>query len=231
MTKVTDMAGQHYGRLTVIEREGSTKQGKALWRCLCDCGNEIIVRGAHIRSGSVKSCGCLLDADMTGQQFGRLFVVERTGTRKNGEVAWKCKCTCGAETIVRRSSLIRGRTQSCGCLKKDATLQRNTKHGHSGERLFMVWYSMNNRCYNPQSINFNRYGARNIDICDEWRDNYEAFRDWALANGYDENAPRGQCTIDRIDNDKGYSPDNCRWVDAKTQRHNQSRNRKKEETV
>lgn len=95
----------------------------------------------------------------------------------------------------------------------------------------MVWYSMNNRCYNPQSINFNRYGARNIDICDEWRDNYEAFRDWALANGYDENAPRGQCTIDRIDNDKGYSPDNCRWVDAKTQRHNQSRNRKKEETV
>ena len=93
-------------------------------------------------------------------------------------------------------------------------------------RLYCVWIDMKKRCYNPIAHNYHRYGGRGITICDEWRNDFQSFYDWAMANGYDENAPRGQCTIDRIDNDKGYNPDNCRWVDTATQNKNKSNNRK-----
>jgi hypothetical protein len=85
---------------------------------------------------------------------------------------------------------------------------------------------MNQRCSNPSDKNYNRYGGRGISVCDEWREDFQAFYEWAIANGYDETAPVGECTIDRIDNDKGYAPDNCRWVDLKTQQNNKSNNRK-----
>ena len=85
---------------------------------------------------------------------------------------------------------------------------------------------MNQRCSNPLDKNYDRYGGRGIFVCEEWRDSFQAFYEWAMANGYDENAPTGQCTIDRIDNDKGYSPDNCRWVTMKTQRNNRMDSRK-----
>ena len=76
------------------------------------------------------------------------------------------------------------------------------------------------RCTNPKHNRYHRYGGRGISVCDEWRNDFQAFYDWSMSNGYDENAPKGQCTIDRIDNDEGYYPDNCRWVDMKIQRHN-----------
>ena len=85
---------------------------------------------------------------------------------------------------------------------------------------------MKRRCLNPMRTRYADYGGRGITVCDEWCNSFQAFYDWAMANGYDENAPKGQCTIDRIDNDKGYSPDNCRWVDMKTQRNNRSDSRK-----
>lgn len=85
------------------------------------------------------------------------------------------------------------------------------------------------RCTDQRHRYYDRYGGRGITVCDEWRNDFQAFYDWAMANGYDENAPQGQCTIDRVDNDKGYSPDNCRWVDMKTQRNNRSDSRKETE--
>ena len=80
---------------------------------------------------------------------------------------------------------------------------------------------MKQRCLNPKSKAYVHYGGRGITVCDEWKDSYDAFYKWAVANGYDENASRGQCTIDRIDNDKGYSPDNCRWTTMLVQNNNQ----------
>ena len=101
----------------------------------------------------------------------------------------------------------------------------NKTHCGSYERLYNVWNNMKQRCYNKNGKEYHRYGGRGITVCDEWVDDYAAFKAWAIEHGYDSNAPRGKCTLDRIDNDKGYSPDNCRFTDMKTQLRNMSKNR------
>lgn len=164
--------------------------------------------------------------DLTGQRFGRLVVVERAGSDRQKRATWKCQCDCGRETVATSSYLLNGDIRSCGCAKSERMIERNTKHGKAQTRLYGVWANMIQRCTDPNHQHYHRYGGRGITVCDEWRYNFQAFYEWAMANGYDENAAHGQCTIDRIDNDKGYSPDNCRWVDMKTQRHNRSDSRK-----
>lgn len=164
--------------------------------------------------------------DLTGQRFGRLTVLKRAGSSSGGAAKWLCRCDCGNETIVYGYSLRIGNTKSCSCMKDELAKEIHTIHAQSMSRLHKVWAGMKERCHNQKHNRYNRYGGRGITVCDEWKDNFQAFYEWAMANGYDENAPRGQCTIDRIDNDKGYSPDNCRWVDAKTQVNNRSVSRK-----
>lgn len=164
--------------------------------------------------------------NMAGQRVGRLLVVERADNDKHGCVMWKCQCDCGRFSIVSRTNLISGRVNSCGCLSEEKTRERSITHGQRRSRLYGVWANMKSRCYNPKTHNYPRYGGRGITICDEWRNDFQAFYQWAMANGYDERAPYMQCTIDRIDNDRGYSPDNCRWVSAKIQSNNKSNNRK-----
>ena len=164
--------------------------------------------------------------DLTGQRFGRLVVIERAGSDKDKRATWKCQCDCGEVRVVYSCNLLHGIMKSCGCYKNEQIALRNTIHGKRKSRLYEVWKNMKRRCSSPSVHNYHRYGGRGITVCAEWQNNFQAFYDWAMANGYDENAPRGQCTIDRIDNDKGYSPDNCRWVDMKTQNNNQSKNRK-----
>lgn len=163
--------------------------------------------------------------ELTGQRFGRLVVVERRG-KICGLTAWLCRCDCGKQTVVAVSDLTKGHTKSCGCLRNEVTANRLKKHGKKGTRLYTVWKGINQRCFNPANHGYDRYGGRGITVCAEWRNDFQAFYDWAMANGYDANAPRGQCTIDRIDNNKGYSPDNCRWVDMKTQIDNRSNTRR-----
>ena len=167
--------------------------------------------------------------DLTGQRFGQLTVIERSGSNKHRRATWRCQCDCGRETVVASNDLINGDTRSCGCFRSKLLIERNTTHGLRHTRLYGVWLGMKERCYIPSSIRYQRYGGRGITICDEWRDNFQAFYEWSVSNGYDENSPFGQCTIDRIDNDKGYSPDNCRWVDQKVQRNNRSDSRKDNE--
>ena len=162
--------------------------------------------------------------DLTGQKFGRLTAIEFRGTNKSGNALWLCKCDCGNETVVRGGSLKNGHTKSCGCLKSELDSKKMkkmlTKHGLFNHRLYGVWSSMKERCYNPKGAEYLAYGGRGIDVCDEWKDDFKAFYDWAISHGYDENAPRGQCTIDRINNDKGYNPENCRWVPMLVQASN-----------
>lgn len=161
--------------------------------------------------------------DLTGQRFGRLTVIERAGQHK-GRSLWKCKCDCSKITVVSVSQLLRGRTKSCGCLRNENISRIAKKHGMSHTRLYHIWIGMKKRCYDPNAQYFEIYGGRGITVCDEWLHDFMEFQRWALSHGYSD-----ELSIDRIDNDKGYSPDNCRWATWHEQRMNQRRMTKKTE--
>ena len=228
MFKAEDLTGRRFGKLTVIKRVPSTG-GHARWKCLCDCGNYTEALSNNLKSGNKISCGCLSHKgspgitpsnynNLTGRRFGRLVVIKRVSP-VGSKVRWLCRCDCGAEKDIGAYELTSGNTRSCGCLQGEARHWRRNHDGR-GTRLYGVWKGMKSRCYTKSNSSYKHYGARGIKVCDEWRDSYQAFHDWAFANGYDPNAPYGQCTIDRIDVDGDYEPSNCRWVDAATQNAN-----------
>ena len=153
--------------------------------------------------------------DLTGQRFGRLVVIERVENSADGRARWLCRCDCGQSKTVLGEHLKKGRTKSCGCAKSESSSKRFKKHGGRNSKLYRIWSNMKDRCNNPDCKVYSDYGGRGIKVCKEWIDDFSAFQKWALANGYKEGL-----TIDRKDNDKGYSPDNCRWTDRKIQGNN-----------
>lgn len=158
--------------------------------------------------------------DLTGQRFGRLTVIKRV--ENNGKkVMWLCRCDCGNETTVFSGYLRNGNTKSCGCLSNDKLRERRFKHGESRKtRLYNIWLHIKHRTSGKANEKRTKkwYTDKNIKMCEEWSD-FRNFRDWANTNGYDDSL-----TIDRIDGNKGYSQENCRWVDWKTQTRNKSNN-------
>ena len=153
--------------------------------------------------------------DLTGQKFGRLTVISRAENNKHKQAMWRCRCECSNEKNIRSSALISGHTESCGCLTRQALKAATTKHGLAKTRLYHIWKDMKKRCYNPNCKAYKNYGGRGIKICDEWlgkENGFMNFYNWSMANGYNDTL-----SIDRKDNDKGYSPDNCRWVSMQAQ--------------
>ncbi|BCG66439.1 hypothetical protein [Staphylococcus phage vB_SsapH-Golestan101-M] len=156
--------------------------------------------------------------DMTNYKFNGCVVLKRA-ENKGKNVCWLCRCYCGVEFVVRATDIRTGNTKSCGCLNRKLAGDRARKHGNRNSRLYNIWNNMKMRCSNPNSVNFKNYGARGISVCDEWFNSFENFYKWAMGNGYNDTL-----TLDRIDNDKGYKPSNCKWADYTHQERNRRNN-------
>lgn len=238
--QVSDYIGKRYGYLTVIGKSSNSKKPNA-FDFKCDCGNIFSDSPSRIFDGHKKSCGkCNLNYHpqnpkfcekkiILGKKYNQLTALEFV--QKDNSSKWyvKCLCDCGNITLVLPYPLRTGGVKSCGCLKiknsknfgsMQPLSKGNFKDGRTKHYLYGTWQRMIDRCENPNTKHYDRYGGRGIKVCDEWH-NFWKFVEWSDSVG---GRPKG-FTIDRIDNDGNYEPSNCRWADWNTQTSNKSSNR------
>ena len=173
--------------------------------------------------------------DLTGNKYNRLLVLEKSKTKKG---YWLCLCDCGTKKEIRGDHLREGSIKSCGCLNKEDNMNPETrkqimqKLKHKNEKynnlshtkIYRVWYGMKERCYNKKHSKYKWYGKRGIKVCDEWKNNFLVFYNWAINNRFNDKLKWQNCTIDRINNNGNYEPENCRFIDLKLQAQNKRNN-------
>lgn len=218
----------------IKEIDERSKDGSKQWLYRCVCGKEIISTPYRVNSGHIKSCGCMkyqkgkkhkshkrpqskIDANQfIGKKSNALTVID-VFRPLSGRTMLVCKCECGNTKNIYPFQFTSQSIKSCGCiLNKD-----KITHGLSDHPLYSEWFSMVNRCHNPSAHNYSRYGRRGIEVCEEWRYSPENFISWVESTG----GRPIDSTLDRIDNDKGYSPENCRWASVSQQSRNKRSNR------
>lgn len=236
-TKYIDLTNQKFGNFTVLEKAPTHKTSSGccitMWKCKCDCGTIFVTSSQKIRKGHTKSCGCLLKEnkgskfeDISGNKYGKLTVLRmlKPHEKVRKGYSWLCQCDCGKIVHGNANKLKSGHTKSCGCLLVDFISSLNKKYEISDSRLYRVYRSMIDRCANKKNKRYDDYGGKGINVCEEWMENFDNFATWSYQNGWCENAPRGQCTLDRIDCYGNYEPNNCRWVSNKVQQNNKTNN-------
>ena len=218
MPPYKDLTGCKINNWNIIEFKGLNKHSQSLWLCECDCPKKTqrVKTTSQIKQRG--NCGCKNVENLKEQQFGRWLVISDP-IYKNDRIYFLCKCSCEEENIceVRSDNLKNGTSTSCGCW----ALETRTKHGLSRERITNIWYDMIYRCTNKETKSFKNYGARGISVCEEWSDNNPQglinFTNWAIVSGYKDNL-----SIERINVDDNYYPDNCTWITMAKQARNKT---------